>query len=179
MAVVVCFSGKIGSGKSSVVSELSGSLGWKHAGFGQFVRQEIARQGGDPNSREALQDFGQRCVEADPEAFCRGLLQSVDYRPGENLLVDGVRHLKIFDTLQAVLSPANIRLVHLSLTEDVQQARVDGRTDSADLDRARGHAVEAELISQLPQRSDLIVNSDAPIGEVVKECLVAIRHWRA
>ncbi|MGI8397443.1 AAA family ATPase [Agrobacterium deltaense] len=179
MAVVVCFSGKIGSGKSSVISELSRSLRWKQAGFGQFVRQEIVRRGDDPHSREALQDFGQRSVEADPEAFCHGLLKSANYRPGEDLLVDGVRHVKIFETLQAIISPASVRLVHLSLTDDAQQVRVDRRTDSADLNRARGHAVEAELISDLPQRADLIVNADVPFEQVIQECLLAIRRWRA
>lgn len=179
MAIVVCFSGKIGSGKSSVISELSNALGWKQVGFGQYVRQEIARLGGDPSSREALQDFGQRCVEADPEAFCRSLLKSADHGPGENLLVDGVRHVKIFDVLQAVLSPADVRLVHLSLTEEVQRIRVNGRNESADLDRARGHVVEAELNSSLPQRADLIVNSDATFEQVIQECLTAIRHWSA
>ncbi|NTA18890.1 AAA family ATPase [Agrobacterium tumefaciens] len=179
MAIVVCFSGKIGSGKSSIISELSNALGWKQVAFGHYVRQQVARLGGDANSREVLQNFGQRFVEADPEAFCRGLLKSADYDWDENLLVDGVRHVKIFDMLQTVLLPAKVRLIHLSLADELQQIRVEGRNDSADLDRARGHVVEAELGSSLPRRADLIVNSDREFEQIIYDCLAAIRGWTA
>jgi dephospho-CoA kinase len=179
MATVVCFSGKIGSGKSSVISELSNMLDWKHVAFGQYVRQEVERLGGDPNSREALQDFGQRCVEDDPEAFCLGLIRSAEHCAGENLLIDGVRHVKIFDMLRKILPRADVRLIHLSLTEEFQGLRVNDRKDSADLDRASAHLVEAELNSSLPDRADLVVNSETAFEQVVHECLTAIRRWSA
>jgi cytidylate kinase len=179
MATVVCLSGKIGSGKSSIVSELSNALGWKHVAFGHYVRQQVTKLGEDANSREVLQRFGQRFVEADAEAFCRGLLKFAEYDRGENLLVDGVRHVRIFDILQVVLFPAKVRLIHLSLTDELQQIRVDGRIDSADLDRAKAHVAEADLASSLPRRADLIVDSDRKFEQVTYECLAVIRRWTA
>jgi dephospho-CoA kinase len=70
MSLLLCFSGQIGSGKSSVTTAISAALGWRRAGFGDYLRSEIARLGGDPNDRKALQNLGQKLVEDDSAAFC-------------------------------------------------------------------------------------------------------------
>lgn len=91
MTVLVCFSGQIGSGKSSVSVAVATALGWSRTGFGDYLRAQIVQAGGDPHSRETLQDLGQRLVEADPEEFCRSVLNDGGFRPGEDFLIDGVR----------------------------------------------------------------------------------------
>lgn len=179
MSLIVCFSGKIGSGKSSVIASVGGRLQWKRTGFGQYLRAEIIRVGGDPDSREALQDMGQRLVESDPDGFCRAVLEFADYRAGENLLVDGIRHVDIFNRLERIVSPAEIRLLHLSVSEDVQRFRVQSRADAADLDRAGAHAVEADLAHSLPDRAHAVVDAEAPFHQVVETCLSYINDWIA
>src|SRR3982751_2032964 len=77
MGIVVSFAGRIGSGKSSVSNVLAEALGWPRAGFGDYLRDELRRRGGDMASRQALQDLGQSFVEVDPEAFCRSVLGRV------------------------------------------------------------------------------------------------------
>ena len=74
MSLLLCFSGQIGSGKSSVSTAVAEVLGWRRTGFGDYLRGEIARLGGDPDDRKALQDLGQQRVEDDSTAFCRDVL---------------------------------------------------------------------------------------------------------
>ena len=56
--LVACFAGKIGSGKTSVTNVLARGLQWRRVGFGDYVRAELARRGGDPDVRKDLQDLG-------------------------------------------------------------------------------------------------------------------------
>ena len=43
MSVLLCFSGQIGSGKSSVSAAVAEALRWRRTGFGVYLRGEIAR----------------------------------------------------------------------------------------------------------------------------------------
>lgn len=179
MPLIVCFSGKIGSGKSSVIASVGNKLQWKRTGFGEYLRAEITKLGGDPESRAALQDMGQSLVASNPDAFCQAVLDFVDYEPGENLLIDGVRHVDIFNRLERIVSPTAIRLIHLSVSEDVQRTRVQFRPDAADLDRAGAHAVEADLAHNLPDRAHAVVDAEATFDQVVGGCLTYIDRWAA
>src|SRR5262249_3604780 len=82
-----CFSGRIGSGKSSVAARLSHALGWPRAGFGEDLRRRIAQEGCDRDSRHALQDLGQTLVDANPDPFWADLA-SAGFVAGGNLILD-------------------------------------------------------------------------------------------
>jgi len=178
MTMLVCFSGQIGSGKSSVCTAIAEALGWSHAGFGDYLRSEIVRAGGDPTSREALQDLGQRLVEADAEAFCRSVLASGGFKKGENFLLDGIRHVDIFGILTRIVAPSSTRLLFLSADEIQRLDRVAGRPDKDDFARAVGHRVEAELGNDLPALADAIIDASQSFQDVVSACLAAIKKWQ-
>jgi dephospho-CoA kinase len=93
--LVVCFSRRIGSGKSSVTQTLANALRWPRASFGDYVRARVADRGGDPSSRKELQNLGQMLVETDPSGFAAAVLQARGYKRGADLLVDGIRHVAI------------------------------------------------------------------------------------
>ena len=177
MSLIVCVSGKIGSGKSSVLTALGEKLHWKRTGFGDYLRAEIFNAGGDPSSREALQDIGKHLVESDPDGFCRAVLAYGDYQAGDNLFVDGVRHVDIFNILKRIAAPADVRLIFLSVTDDVQRSRVTTRSDSDDLVRAVGHTVEYDLTESLPQHADANIDGDQPFDDVVASCVHTIQSW--
>lgn len=177
MSLLVCFSGKIGSGKSSVSEAVAKELGWSRTGFGDYLRAELARSGSDPTSREALQDLGQRRVDADPEAFCRDVLSAGGFRPGDNFVIDGVRHIRIFRVLCRLSAPSTAKLLFLQAADSTRSARVGLRPDRIDLERASIHLVEAELVDAIPAQANLIVNSDLPLDEVVTRCIEAVQSW--
>lgn len=178
MSLLVCFAGQIGSGKSSVSSAVAQALGWRRTGFGDYLRAEIERMGGDPTSRLALQDLGQHRIESDPEEFCHAVLADGGFTPGDNFVIDGVRHIKIFGILARLAPPSTPLLLFLDAAEESRSARVESRDDTADLRRADTHQVEAELRGGLPKQADVMVDADKPYQEVVANCLAAIESWR-
>jgi cytidylate kinase len=178
MSLLLCFSGQIGSGKSSVSQAVASALGWRCTGFGDYLRNEIARLGGDPNDRKVLQDLGQRRVEDDSAAFCRDVLAVAGFQPGDDFVVDGIRHVAIFEILAAESAPSQARLLFLGARQNIRSARVQIRPDAQDFVRASAHLVETELQDALPRRADALVDADQPLQRVVTDCLKLVRDWR-
>lgn len=178
MSLLVCFSGQIGSGKSSVSAAVADVLGWRRTGFSDFLRTEIARGGGDPASRQALQDLGQQRVDHDPEAFCRDVLRAGGFQPGDNFVIDGVRHVSIFRILRVLAAPSTARLLFLQASDAARAARLETRSDHPDLERAVMHRVEAELRDALPEQADAVIDADPLFEDVVANCLTIIRSWQ-
>ncbi len=177
MSLLLCFSGQIGSGKSSVSAAVAEALGWRRTGFGDYLREEVARLGGDPSDRKVLQDLGQMRVDEDPSAFCRDVLVFGGFQPGENFVVDGIRHVRIFEELVALSAPSQARLLFLEARETTRVTRVIARLDAQDFDRASKHRVESELDGALPQRASGTVNADQPLDRVVSDCLNTVQPW--
>lgn len=177
MSLLLCFSGQIGSGKSSVSTAVANALGWHRTGFGDYLRSEIARRGGDPNDRQALQNLGQARVDDDASAFCRDVLAAGGFQPGNDFVIDGIRHVTIFEILKQIGAPGVAKLVFLGAGEATRSTRVQTRTDAADFARASTHRVEAELRDALPDRADGVVDADQPIEQVVSDCLDLVTSW--
>jgi len=177
VTVLLCFSGAIGSGKSSVSVAVAEALGWPRTAFGDYVRAEVVRNGGDPTSRQALQDFGQARVEADAAGFCRDVLAHGGFTPGMNFIIDGVRHLDIFSILTDLADPTRARLILLATDDASRALRVEKRGNEADIVRADQHPVEAELRDGLPQIADAIVDASRPFDTVVEESLRFAQSW--
>ncbi len=177
MSLLLCFSGQIGSGKSSASAAVAEALGWRRTGFGEYLRSEMTRLGGDPNDREALQDLGQNRVDDDPAAFCRDVLSTGGFMPGDDFVIDGVRHVRIFKILAEVGTPSRARLLFLGAIETTRIARIEARADAQDFVLASAHRVEAELRDALPQRADGIVNADQSLDRVVSDCLDLVQQW--
>ena len=172
--LVVCFSGRIGSGKTSITQILSTALGWPRAGFGDYLRARIAQEGGDPDSRQALQDLGQSLVDADPDGFCLDVLKSAYFQPGGNLLLDGIRHVDIKNRITRLVAPSRTILIHLTLDDAELLRRIKSRPQgSGDLARAQTHRVESELVSSLPQIADRVVDA-SPALHALGENLLSI-----
>lgn len=179
MNLLVCFSGQIGSGKSSVSAATAAALGWRRTGFGDYLRTEVSRRGGDPNSREALQNLGQHLVQADAEDFCRLVLAAAGFRPGDDFVIDGVRHVEIFRNLERLAKPSVAKLLFLDADEAQRLARIRERSDKGDFGRATSHRVEAELQSDLPALADDVVDATRPFDEIVAVCLATIELCRS
>jgi cytidylate kinase len=178
--LVVCFSGRIGSGKSSVTQTLANALRWPRASFGDYVRARVAERGGDPSSREELQNFGQTLVETDPSAFAAAVLQAGGYQKGADLLVDGIRHVSIQGAIARLVAPSPAFLIHLAADDLHVRERVERRTAGlADLPRAEGHAVEADVRSSLPSIASVVIDANAPSHVVLDQCLTAIERFGA
>lgn len=178
MSILVCFAGQIGSGKTSISIAVADALGCKRTSFGEFLRAEVTRQGGNPDHRETLQDLGRSYVTKGPEEFCRQVLAAGLYRADENFILDGVRHVDIYLALQRLVVPAAVKLIFLQSDDEIRKQRVIARDGSAtDLVRADAHPVEADLRANLPALAATTINGAAPLDEVVRQSLAAIGRW--
>lgn len=134
MALVICFADRIGSGKSSVTRTLAEALGWQRAAFGDYLRTELERRGGDATSRDALQDLGQSLVDKDVEGFSRRVLAMAHFQPGTDLLIDGVRHIEVYRSIQRLATPSQVKLVYLAADDPTRLKRITECTsDRTDL----------------------------------------------
>ena len=178
MSLLICFSGKIGSGKSAVSRAVAQVLRCEHCSFGDYLRDAIGWSGGDPTCRKTLQDLGEKLVRKNPESFCRAVLATGGFTPKNDFVLDGLRHAIILQILRRVARPSTVRLIFLDVSKEARDARIKGREDSKDLDRASAHCVESELQESLPTYADIVVNADQPFEDVVTHCLEAIESWR-
>jgi dephospho-CoA kinase len=120
----ISFSGRIASGKTRITHTLAQALGWPRTGFSDYLRVVMAAKGITEPSREQLQDFGQFLVESDPERFCRNVLANIGFIPGDNILLDGIRHADIQQRIAAIVKPSVAILIHLAADDDVVAKRV-------------------------------------------------------
>jgi dephospho-CoA kinase len=180
MRLVVCLSGRIGSGKTSISAAICETLHWPVVSFGNYVRHVVAERGGDPTQRAQLQEVGQQLVLSDPDKFVADTLRFHSYNDGANLIVDGLRHLSIYAAVGRAVSPAEVRLLHLDVDQHERFQRILRRSDvQYDPSIADQHVVESEVISALPDQADFIIDGSQAFEDVVKSCLREIRGWVA
>ena len=179
-SLLVCFSGEIGSGKSSISRAVARRLGCGCASFGGYLREEVVRGGGDPARRESLQDLGQNQIKQDAELLCGRVLAAGGFVAGTDFVLDGVRHVEVLPHLVRIAAPSEVRLIFLKADVRLRLSRVGKRSDGAreDFDRAVGHIVEAELEHELPTVADAIVDGSPVEADVVEVCIGLITGWR-
>jgi cytidylate kinase len=174
-SIIVGFAGKIGSGKTTILAAVAEALNWKRASFGDYVRG-VARERGLDESREVLQEIGASLAK-NPDGFCVFLLRQVDWKPGQNLVVDGIRHAKIMDALRRVTEPSRIFLVFVNIDEGVRRKRL---LDDPDAEKQAAlvydaHTTEADVKNVLPAMADLVADGARPVPDLVNQIVAWIQ----
>lgn len=171
--VVLGIIGKIGSGKSSLSRCLSDTLAWPYASFGDYVRSITRQRGLDP-SRESLQEVGEDLVATNAKGFCEAVLAQAQWRPGQSLIVDGIRHLEIVEILRDLVRPSVMRLVYVKTADSVRESRLADEIEGwQELETIELHSTEEQVATILPRIVDLTVDGEKPIEELISE----VRAW--
>jgi cytidylate kinase len=172
--MIIALAGAIGSGKSTLANELAVARVARCASFGNYVRHLVGERGLDVNDRTVLQDVGHERVEADARAFLDDTLDWAGHQPANELVLDGVRHLKILAALQARAAELNdpTVLVYLDTPVDVRHARVAsrGKTLEEILEDER-HPAEQDLYEGLRNAADLRLDGGRPVNQLRDELL--------
>ncbi|WP_368563149.1 hypothetical protein [Pseudoxanthomonas sp. UTMC 1351] len=167
MAIVVCFSGRIGSGKTSVSRAVANKINGVWTGFGDLMRSEAIARLLDPDSREVLQDLGAQLIQEHGNTWlCEQVIARAKWDGAKPLIIDGVRHVSILDELRGLLGSHQVLLVHLDLRDGVERSR---DLDQISRSSAEQHSTEQDVIKSLPQRASLIVSADLPLEQVVDQ----------
>jgi transcriptional regulator with XRE-family HTH domain/dephospho-CoA kinase/Zn-dependent peptidase ImmA (M78 family) len=173
---VLAFSGKIGSGKSTLSQEVAHALQWKRASFGDYVRTVAKSEGLEP-SRDVLQELGASLAKK-PEEFCRAMLAHYGWQSGEPLVIDGVRHKEILDALRRIVAPLEVRVVYLAIDDQKRHERLmqEDQIDEKKLGQVEAHSTEKQVMDVLPKIADLTVSAERPIEDLVRDIVTWVHQ---
>jgi dephospho-CoA kinase len=172
MGVVLGLTGQIASGKSTLAKGLATARRCERVSFGDYVRKTAEGLRYEPD-RRTLQDLGQGLLdERGAEQFCIDVLkaQSETFVPGQDLVVDGVRHDTVADALASLVYPSTFALVFLRVDQRTRERRLELR-EGEDLQRLREadeHKTEVDVTRLLHRRATLTLVSTRPSGELVR-----------
>ncbi len=169
MKAVICLSGAIASGKTTVAHALVGQFSNAVVrSFGDVVRYR-ARGEGKPIDRATLQAVGLALVEAGWQSFVDALVEDVPLRV-EVLIVEGIRHREAVEEIKLRdLSPM-ILIVYLKIDTRTQNMRLQERCEPPS---AQAHTVESSL-SEVEAIADLVIDGDLPLDQIMVRILEAL-----
>jgi shikimate kinase len=174
-AAVVALSGPIGAGKTTVTTMLAGRLGWPQTGYGDLIRS-VAATRGLPSSRGVLQRIGTELIAAGWESFTRATLDMAGWRPGQPLVVDGLRHVRAATALRQIVLPLPVKVIFLDVPPLTGLARARDR----DRDRLAAepsrradlhHPVEQELPAVRQHAAFVLDASHSEPGQLADQIL--------
>lgn len=175
--IVVGFSGPPKSGKSNLSIDVARALDWGRASFGDHVRH-VTRAGGlDPTDPANLLSVGAELVDHDCEGFCRKVLDAAGWVGRQSVVLDGVRHIKVVETIRHIIAPVGFYLIFVDAPAATRERRFreDSRVSSIPLSHIEAHSTSRDL-DALRQMADLLVDGRSPPRHrnvVINE----IRRW--
>ena len=154
---IIGLSGQSGSGKTSLARALATTIQGDIVSFGSYVRAEAQRCGKE-ESRSTLQDLGQALIqEYGADVFVQRVLDHGKSREGACILLDGVRHVAIWQAIQR-MTPKNV-LIFISLDEAQRMERLRARDhlDTPTLEQIMHHSIEKDS-PLLQAMADLVLH---------------------
>jgi dephospho-CoA kinase len=161
--MIIVLAGRVASGKSTIAKSAANLAGASRTSFGDYVRHLAEERGLDATKRETLQDLGQSHVQADVRGFVRAFLEFSSYKPGELLIVDGLRHEAVLAALREHVqqSQDQLGLAFIDVTDEVRLSRLRDRgLDEEAISAIERHVSEHDVLTSLRQEADLIVSGE-------------------
>jgi len=143
---LLAISGPIGSGKTTMAALLSQRLGWPRAAYGDLVRA-VANSRGLAHDRPHLQQIGAELIANGWAPFTRQVLDQAEWKPGDAVIVDGVRHAAAVTASRQITAPLPAIVIYLDILASTGIARAR-RRDRRLADPTRHddlHPVERDL----------------------------------
>lgn len=165
MSVVIGISGKIAAGKTTWSNKLAERLGLKRASFGDYLRKRL-----NSSDRETLIEAGAELVRLDATAFARSVLDDAGWRPGESIVVEGIRHVVILEALREVVHPEKVVLLFVEADAAERAVRLGDRGDVselADLDAGRTE----QDVPKLRELADVILDTHTDLEGALSRIL--------
>jgi len=156
---IIAFSGSSQTGKTTLGRRLAQELHCKFVSFGDYVREQAKKRGMSNPSREDLQDLGQQLAEADIVGFCRAVLETAHFSPGDCLIVDGIRHTEALRAISTISNGQPIRLIYLHAPMKVREGRDAEHNLSGTLHQIDAHQVEGQTNREIKQLANLVVDA--------------------
>ncbi len=171
-SAVLSFAAPIGAGKTKVSTQVALRLVAPRVSFGEYLRGH-ARAHGLEMTREVLQDLGDKFVRHDARRFCEDVLKQQAWEPGKPLIIDGVRHVEVLDSLAELLAPAKSYLIYIKIDRTTQTERLKGDPlpHKKSLDELEKHPTEQQVRSTLPDRAALFLDGTQDPEELTRKVI--------
>ena len=134
-------------------------------GSGIYLRHLAAQRDLESTDRGTLQDLGQQLVTPNPCAFLEGMLAWAGYRAGQDLVLEGLRHVSVLEALKAhgIECADPVVLIYIETPADLRARRLTERGETADrADNYGRHPVEQDTYVNLKAAADLTLSGDQP-----------------
>jgi adenylate kinase family enzyme len=172
-ALVIAFAGATKTGKTTISKAVAAILGCGRGSFGDVIRAEAVSQGISAPNRAELQAIGEMLVATRCQELCISVLTRALWVPGALVVLDGVRHVKVVQTLRGLVAPQKVRLVILEATRSERLARMDASNMTLEeLQALDAHSTEWEVHNRLPALADLRV-----CGKSLDKTIAAVVQW--
>ena len=165
--MLICISGKINSGKTTFAEELSQRVEWPKVSFGDFVRKE-ARKRGLGSSRKTLQELGESLLNHDIKLFCQNVLAQADWIHKMPLIVEGVRHQEVLDTLRKIAAPERAVLIYITTKDSVRFSRISANEQEMINEK---HSTETQVQDILLNNADVVISNNDSVEKAVNEAI--------
>jgi hypothetical protein len=185
---VLGFASRMGSGRRELSKRFATALGLPRVSFGEYIRAEASRRGLN-QSREVLQDIGESLVRDDCEGFCQAVLDQANWKPGQSLIVDGIRHKQVEEILEVLVRPSILLIVFLDVGDRLRFTRlptadlfiVNGEEETfkpSEIERVEAHSTEAQLKRLLPSTADLVVKGGGSPDTLIAKLEVWLSEYK-
>jgi hypothetical protein len=154
---VLLISGQVAAGKTTLADRIARATpGSRRATFSAGLRALAARESVSISDRSDLQNYGQVVATSRPWELWQSTVELASPHHGPNLVVDGLRHLHIFEELRR-RHPGAVGLLVVTPPPAIIQARLGLRGESLDV---TAHIVESEG-SKLAAVADVVLRNSA------------------
>jgi adenylate kinase family enzyme len=171
---VIAFSGKVGSGKTTLSTQLARMLEWEWVSFSTFIRK-MAIENNLGEDRRTLQDLGAHLLGEGLELFCLNVLNQINWQ-NSSFIIDGIRHKEVLDFLKQAIKPIPLFHIHIAISKDTQVERIEKRISEKNIiDYIEDHSTEFQIQQILPESADLILNSALSIDHLLEDILAFLR----
>ncbi|HXD31597.1 MAG TPA: AAA family ATPase [Pyrinomonadaceae bacterium] len=171
---VIAVCGQIGSGKSSIIRELSKSYAWDTVSFGAYIKSQIAA---DHPTRTDYQTLGEMLFATRGP---KGLLEDAikfSNPSSDSLLIDGVRHVSILSELRKIYNDPIV--IFLEVVDRVRYERFTGRDKTEPtmsyakfLDMCR-HPIEQGIVA-ISEIADIVIDANRDFAAVLAEIIAQL-----
>lgn len=158
MSFVVGFSGKIGSGKTTIAKYAAEKFKITYVSFGDYIKREAFLRK-IKITRKNLQNLGQLMYEQDELKFCQNVLDYYNWDGSSSLIIDGIRHLKVNSTLKKLALPLPYFLIYIETNDNLRKQRI-GLNNISLLDN---HPTEKAVQQNLIVAANYVIDSDEPL----------------
>lgn len=117
-----------------------------------------------------MQRLGAKLIEDDIYSFCEKVLSQTKWKPGEPLIIDGIRHIEVADTLSKIIKPSRLFLIYLEAAESIVKSRI-GNEKFLNAKKVASHSTEIQVEKVLKHRCHLVIDSGDSLDRSEKKII--------